>query len=83
MVVLQMCCIHGPSQIFGRQFIPSTNGRFAPTGDIRNTHFDDCDGFGGAPNAILIGDAASLRTFNEESAMMSAVDRIPDSSRTS
>jgi hypothetical protein len=60
-----------------------SNGRFAPTGDIRNTHFDDCDGFGGAPNAILIGDAASLRTFNEESAMMSAVDRIPDPNRTS
>ena len=59
------------------------NDHFAPTGDIRNTHFDDCDGFGGTPNAILIGDAASLRTFNEESAMMSAVDRIPDSSRTS
>jgi hypothetical protein len=61
----------------------SADGRFAPTGDIRNAHFDDCDGFGGAPNAILIGDAASLRTINEESAMMSAVDRIPDSSRTS
>jgi hypothetical protein len=29
-IVLQMCCIDGPRQTFGRQFDPATNGRFAP-----------------------------------------------------
>ena len=36
-----MCWIHGPSQIFGRQFIPSTNGRFAPRAAVpAKSHFD-------------------------------------------